>query len=206
MAKHSLLVADDDRLVRVTLARGLREHGYDVIEAEDGAQAVQLGIEHAPDLAILDMKMPNVSGIEAAESLRDNADVPSVFLSAYDDEQIVRQAVEQGALGYLIKPVNVKQIVPTIESALVRADEIRALKRSKDGLTFALGQSREISVAVGIVADRHHMTSAQAFEALRTYARSQRRKLTEVSTELVESVDTLNRILGAIKPGDSKAK
>ena len=193
-----ILVADDDRLIRVTLSKGLRDAGYVVLEAEDGRQAADIGLEHKPALAILDLRMPVMSGIDAARELRDSAGVPFLFLSAYNDKEVVRQAAEEGALGYLVKPIEVGQILPTIEAALERAGEIRRLKRTKDGLTQALGQRREISVAIGILAERHHTTADAAFEALRSYARSNRRKLADVATELVENVDNVNEMLSNI--------
>ena len=206
MGSACILVADDDRLIRVTFARGLREANYDVLEAADGREAADLGCEHKPDLAILDLRMPRMSGIEAARELRDSAGVPFVFLSAYNVEDVVKQAAEEGALGYLVKPIEVKQVLPTIEAALERAEEIRKLKKTKDGLTIALGQHREISVAIGILAERHHMTADEAFEALRGYARSNRRKLSDVATELVKSVDEVNDLLSGIVENARPAK
>ena len=117
-----ILVADDDRLIRVTFACGLREANYDVLEAADGREAADLTYEHKPDLAILDLLMPRMSGIEAAQELHDRADVPFVFLSAYNDEDVVKQAAEEGALGYLVNPIELKQVLPTIEAALERAE------------------------------------------------------------------------------------
>ena len=103
MAK--ILVADDDRVVLLTLAEGLREAGFEVIEARDGLQALALCRSEAPDLALLDIRMPGLDGLELARRLRDETRVPFLFFSAYGDEEFVRRAVEIGALGYLIKPL-----------------------------------------------------------------------------------------------------
>lgn len=198
MSKLCVLVADDDRLIRVTLAKGLRAADYDVIEAADGREAVEIGCEHRPALAILDLRMPGMSGVEAARELREQADVPFIFLSAYNEKEVVREAAEEGALGYLVKPIDVPHVLPTIEAALRRAAEIRELRKTKSGLATALEQGREVSVAIGILAERNHLTAEQAFEALRGFARSQRRKLSDVATELVQGVNEVNEMFGNI--------
>lgn len=197
--EHSRIsVADDYRLVRAMFAGGLREANYEVLEACDEREAADLGCEHKPDLAILDLCLPHLSGIEAACELHDAAGVPFIFLSGYSDEDLVKQATEEGALGYVVKPIELKQLLPTIEAALERAEEIRRLKKTEDGLAIALGQRRKISVAIGILAARNHLTADEAFEALRNYARSTRRKLSNVATELVKSIDHVNDLLNDI--------
>ena len=121
-----------------------------------------------------------------------------MFFSGYSDEDLVKQAAEEGALGYVVKPIEVPRILPTIEAALERAEEIRTLKKTKDGLKNALAQRREISIAIGILAERNHLTTDDAFEALRNYARSSRRKLSDVASDFVKSVDDGNHMLNGI--------
>lgn len=192
MTATRILVADDDRLVRVTVSTGLRQAGYEVIEAGDGAQAVALAESEHPALAVLDLRMPRLSGLEVAARLRGGSAVPFIFLSAYDDADAVRQAADAGALGYLVKPIDVRQMLPTIEAALDRAAEIRNLRTSESQLNMALEQGRETSVAIGIMMARHLLTEAEAFEALRSHARRTRRKLADVAAELVRAVDAAN--------------
>jgi response regulator NasT len=117
--KH-LLIADDDRLVLATLGRGLRAAGYSTREAASGEEALRLAAECAPDLALLDVRMPGVSGLEVARRLAAEGRVPFLFLSAYGDEEIVEQAAEHGALGYLVKPLDVAQVVPALEGLLAK--------------------------------------------------------------------------------------
>jgi two-component system, response regulator PdtaR len=195
-SKKTLLLVDDDRLILTTLAEGLRAAGFDVIEASSGEAALRLVREAEPDLAICDVRMPGMSGLELAPKLRDQAGVPFIFLSAYGDEEAVRLATEHGALGYLVKPLDVAGMLPTIRTALVRAAEIRKLRHSEEQLNTALANSREASMAIGLLMERHHLDRAAAFELLREHARSQRRKLTDVAAQLLDAAETLN----AIKP------
>lgn len=197
-----LLLADDDRLILATLGRGLRDVGFDVIEAVSGEEAVHLAKEKSPALAILDVRMPGLSGIETAQRLRRETTVPFIFLSAYGDTDVVKQAAVEGALGYLLKPIDVPQMVPLIEAALARAAEIRALRENEAHLNTALAAGRETSVAVGLLMERKRLTLADAFETLRSYARSQRRKVQDVAGEMVRAAELLNSPKAA--PGKGK--
>lgn len=192
MNKPQILIADDDRLVLVTLAKGLRQAGYDVHEASTGEEAVEICRELRPDLAILDIQMPGINGIEAARRLQEEYNTPFMIFSAYGEEEQVNQAVENGALGYLIKPLDVGQIIPAVEAALKRAKEIKKLQETETHLTTALSANRTTSIAVGIIMERYRLSSDDAFEMLRKHARSHRRKLAEVSEELVHASDILS--------------
>ena len=196
MSRAQVLLADDDRVVRVTLAKNLRQYGFNVYEASNGREAIQIGCEKKPDLAILDFQMPDITGVEAAKELMDQAEVSSIFLSAYSDDEFVEQAAQAGALGYLIKPIDVEHVLPTIESAMQRADEIRQLKLTETQLNTALEQGRETSMAIGILMARHNISSDQAFEMLRSESRNQRKKVALIAAELVRSVDNINRFTG----------
>jgi response regulator NasT len=187
-----LLLVDDDRLILATLGEGLRHCGYEVILASSGEQALALAESQTPQLAILDVRMPGMSGIETARHLRERYHIPYLFLSAYSDQEIVRDAVAQGAFGYVVKPVDVPQLVPAIETALGQAQEMNTLREREAGVTRALHQGRETSTAIGIVMERYRLGRDQAFELLRARARSQRQKLEEFSAELVEAAEKLN--------------
>jgi response regulator NasT len=175
-----ILLADDDRVVLFTLAEGLREAGFDVIEARDGIEALALCQSAAPDLALLDIRMPRLDGLELARRLRAETTVPFLFLSAYGDEEFVRRAVEIGALGYLIKPLQVAAIVPMIRTALARGNDL-------NGLQDALASNRTIATAVGMLMKAEGLDQPAAFERLRQQARSQRRKLEDLAQEMVDS-------------------
>jgi two-component system, response regulator PdtaR len=136
--RATILVCDDDRLVLATLVHGLKTAGFDVFEADNGDDAILLARERKPDLALLDMRMNGKTGLDVAAYLRDHVGTPFMFLSAFNDEQIVRQAVAFGALAYLVKPLDVRQIVPAVRAALARAsgeslpDEIESAAAAAD--------------------------------------------------------------------------
>ena len=196
MSRAQILLADDDRVIRVTLAKNLRQYDFDVIEACNGKEAVQIGCEMKPDLAIMDFQMPDINGVDAAQELRDRADISCIFLSAYSDDEFVAQAASAGALGYLVKPIDVQHVLPTIESAMHRADEIRKLRQTESQLNTALQQGRETSIAIGILMARYNISSDQAFEMLRSESRNQRKKVALIASELVKSIDNVNRFTG----------
>lgn len=177
-----LLVADDDRVVLFTLSEGLRKAGFDVREARDGLQALKICTEEAPDLALLDIRMPGLDGLELARRLRDETDVPFMFFSAHGDLDYVNRAVRFGALGYLLKPLPVAAMVPTLRAALARAQEL-------SGLKFALTRSRSIGMAVGILMRETGMDQQSAFERLRQLARNRRSKIEDIASHIVRQAE-----------------
>jgi AmiR/NasT family two-component response regulator len=189
----AILLVDDDRLVLVTLAQGLSDHGYKTHTAEsvDEAEAY-LSSGERPDLAIIDVNMPGKNGLYLAERLSSLDHIPFIFLSAYSDDAFVERAAEYGALGYLIKPIDSLQLIPTIEAALARADELKALKKSGRDLQIALDNERLVSVATGITMMQYQLGHKAAFELLRKSARSQRRKLAEIASDVVAAAETLS--------------
>ncbi len=202
MSKAKILIADDERLILATLGLGLRDAGYDVLEATSGEEAVELCEKENPDLAILDVNMPpGINGITAAREIREKTSVPVIFLSAYGDDKIVQQAVEEGALGYLVKPVDVPKITPSIEAALVRSRELKKLRHSEIHLNIALQSGRERSVAIGMIMERYRLSEEEAFESLRSLARRQRRKLDEVAKEVVAASGTLHDLTKELEKG-----
>ncbi len=177
-----ILVADDDRVVLFGLAEGLRGAGFDVIEARDGDEALALCRSQAPDLAMLDIRMPGLDGLELAKALREQTSVPFLFLSAYSDVELVKRAVAIGALGYLVKPLDVGAIVPSLRTALARAADLA-------GLRYALESNRTIATAVGVLMARENSDQQAAVERLRALARNQRRRMEDVARKLVDDED-----------------
>src|SRR3990167_8494396 len=168
------------------------------IRLHDGLQAdsVQITISNPgrrPDRAIVDMRMPGRSGLELAERLRDLDHIPFLMLSAYSDAQTVERAASLGALGYLVKPLDVAQIRPAVEAGLRRARELDELRQTRAQLQKALDGDRDINVATGITMVQYRLTRAAAFELLRSSSRSQRRKLAELAREVIQLCDTMHR-------------
>jgi len=194
---RKILIVDDDRVILHILAEGLRELGYEVATAVGGAEALQLARETGFDLVVLDMRMPGMSGVEVARELRRDKLASFVFLSAFGDESVVRNAAEAGALGYLVKPVDTPQLVPFIEAAIARGQEIDLLRSTAEQLEQALKVEQKTRTAVGIIMERKGLDRQEAFDLLRTRARSQRRKIGEVADELISAVEGMNLTLRA---------
>lgn len=192
-APAHLLLVDDDRLILTTLAGGLRASGYRVSTAEsvDDAQAL-LTSGVRPDLAVLDMHMPGRDGLELAQRLRDLEHLPFLVLSAYSDPATVERATQLGALSYMVKPLAISQIRPTIEAALRRAQELDALRQAQLQLQEALNGDRDINVATGITMMQYRLQRSAAFELLRCAARAQRRKLAHVAADIIQSSEALH--------------
>ena len=189
-----LLIVDDDRLVLSTVADGLSRVGYHVtsVESAEEAEAWLAGGER-PDLAILDVRMSGQSGLYLAQRLRELDRIPFMMFSAYSDPLIVAQATESGALAYAVKPQDIPQLVPTIEAALARANELQDLRTLRLQLQQALDNERSISVATGILMMEYRVKRSDAFALLRDSARKQRRKLAEMADDVVSARETLNR-------------
>lgn len=183
-----ILIVDDDRLVLATLAYGLREAGYRVQQASNAEEALETIGAHAVDLAILDIRMPGMDGIELSSRLRD-AQCAFIFLTAYGERNLVDEAARRGALGYLVKPLDMPQILPAVAAALARAHDIRELHGTASRATTALAIEQRTRTAVGVLMERHGIGRQAAFEQLRASARSQRRKIAEVADELLESTE-----------------
>ena len=188
---HILLV-DDDRLVVATLSLGLEQAGYRVSTAESAEEAeVLLASGERPDLVILDIRMSGQSGLHLAKRLHELDHIPFVMFSAYSEPSMVDQATLDGALGYLVKPLDIPQMVPAIEAALARANELQELRTTRVQLQSALNAERDISIAVGITMVQHHLKRSEAFDLLRKSARSRRCKLADLAAEIIQAGESL---------------
>src|SRR5438045_1239592 len=128
-----ILIAEDETIIRLDLRELLERAGFDVCaEARDGAEAVELARAEQPDLAVLDVKMPQLDGIEAARRILDERPIPIVMLTAYGQQELVARAVEAGVFGYLVKPFREQDLVPAIATARARHEELVALRREAD--------------------------------------------------------------------------
>ena len=187
-----ILLLDDERLILATLGAGLRGAGFEVQTADSVDEAEgHLASGACPDLAILDLNLPGRSGLEFAHRLRELDRVPFIMLSAYSEPQFVAQAIEVGALGYMVKPVDTVQLIPEVRAALARADELQGLRSTRAQLQQALDGERDISVAVGIAMAQRRLSRKAASEWLRLLARQQRRRMAAVASDLVREVETL---------------
>jgi AmiR/NasT family two-component response regulator len=192
--KRLILIVDDDPLLREFLGEVLQHAGYDTIAAGSAEQAIRQIEAREPDLALLDITMPGMSGLELARHLKELTTVPFMFLTAIGDSESAKQAATYGALGYVVKPVDAAHLMPAFEAALARADDIRQLRRTETNLNAALAAGRETSLAVGLLMGKYHTDRDTAFEVLRDHARSSRRKINEVADQLLAAEETLNSL------------
>ena len=189
-----LLLVDDDRLILGTLSSELRSQGYFVEVASNAAAALAAAESLPIDLALLDVRMPGMSGIELGRKLLAERQVPFIFLSAFDDRATVERGIAEGALGYVVKPVDVVQLVPTITAALARARELKVLSDLKEQLEAALQGDRNINVAVGILMERLSLPRDEAFRRLRTSARNQGKTLETIAATIVNASEEIGAL------------
>jgi response regulator NasT len=190
--KSTILVVDDDRLVLATLAHGLSQAGYDVIDADNGDDAILLAREHRPDLALLDIRMQGRSGFDVAAYLREHSQMPFMFLSAFSDEQTAAQVKALGAIAYLVKPLDIGQILPVVDKALSGIEaRAPAPKRTKPAAAASAMPAPEILMAVGVLMHRHSLTRVAAFEHLHRLARSEGRAAEAQAELLLRAVEVL---------------
>lgn len=190
--KRCILIVDDDPILLQYLAEVLGHAGYDTVSASSGEEALQQIGAREPDMALLDITMPGMTGLELARHLNQTTTVPFMFLSAIGDSESAKQAAAYGAVGYLVKPVDAERLMPAFAAGLARADEIRQLRRTETNLNAALAAGRETSLAVGLLMGKFQTDRNTAFEVLRDHARSSRRKINEVADQLLAAEETLN--------------
>ena len=202
----TILVVDDDRLVLAMLSHGLAQAGYDVIDADNGDDAILLAREHRPDLALLDIRMQGKSGFDVAAYLREYCRMPFMFLSAFSDAQTAAQVKALGAVAYLVKPLDIGQILPVVETAMVAARRGRApteaVRASPPGfaetvLDVTLGEDRsagftpDVLMAVGVLMHRFSLPRAAALQRLQRLAEDEGRTLAAQALRLLDAVESL---------------
>ncbi|MFN9030303.1 MAG: ANTAR domain-containing response regulator [Betaproteobacteria bacterium] len=199
MDKPLILVVDDDRLVLATVVAGLKQAEFEVLEADNGDDAILLARKHKPLLAILDMRMNGKSGMDVARYLAADTSTGFMFLSAFGDSDIIDEATRLGALGYLVKPLDVKQIVPAVRAALARVQEHRREAVAQRTAARAPAEPsasglRDQQVAIGILMERLRLDYDRALEALRAQARSESCSVGEIASSMVEASNRLNSV------------
>ncbi|GCL64893.1 response regulator [Pseudaquabacterium pictum] len=191
-----ILVVDDDRLVLATVTHGLAQAGYDVIDADNGDEAILLARQHKPDLALLDIRMEGMSGFDVAAYLRDHLHVPFMFLSAFADDDTVQKVKALGAVAYLVKPLDIGQILPTVAAALAQLPA-RADRAAAPAAAPAMSDSAAaldlVPLAVGVLMHRYSLQRATALERLRRMAADEQRSLADQAGRLVDAVELLSR-------------
>jgi AmiR/NasT family two-component response regulator len=184
--RRRVLIAEDEALIRLDLAEMLVEEGYDVVgEAGDGETAVRLAEELKPDLVILDIKMPIMDGLAAAERIAGERIAPVVILTAFSQRDLVERARAAGAMAYLVKPFQKSDLVPAIEIALSRYQEIAALESEVAGLSDRLETRKVVERAKGMLMTTYSMTEPQAFKWIQRTAMDHRMTMREVAERIL---------------------
>ena len=185
-ARWRIIIADDESLIRLDLREMLTHLGYDVIgEAGDGRSALELARRLLPDLVIMDIKMPEVDGIAAAEELTRAKIAPVVLLTAYSDQGLVERAKEAGVVGYVVKPFREAELMPVIELSRARFNEFRTLEREVGNLKDALETRKVIERAKGVLMETHGMRESEAFHRIRKTSMDARKSMKEVAEAIL---------------------
>jgi response regulator NasT len=185
-----ILIAEDETIIRLDLRELLEAAGYDVCgEARDGEEAVSLARELAPDLAIMDVKMPRLDGIDAARRILEERPIPIVMLTAYGQEELVSRAVEAGVFGYLVKPFREQDLLPAISTARARHEELSALREEAESLAEALAARKAIERAKGLLMEKEGLSEADAFARLRRASQVSGRPLKVVAEAVVATFE-----------------
>jgi AmiR/NasT family two-component response regulator len=186
-ARRRVVIAEDEALIRMDLAEMLAEEGYDVVgQAGDGARAVELAEEHRPDLVILDVKMPVLDGIAAAERIARARIAPVVILTAFSQRELVDRARDAGAMAYLVKPFNRSDLVPAIEIAVGRFAEVGALESEVADLAERLATRKAIDRAKGVLQRELEISEPDAFRWIQKTAMDLRISMRQVADGVVE--------------------
>jgi AmiR/NasT family two-component response regulator len=186
-----ILIAEDETIIRLDLKELLERAGFEVCaEARDGAEAVELARSEEPDVAVLDVKMPRLDGIEAARRILDERPIPIVMLTAYGQDELVSRAVEAGVFGYLVKPFREQDLLPAIRTARARHEELAAVREEADSLAEALAARKLIERAKGLLMEREKLTEGEAFARLRKASQVSGRPLKVVAEALIATFES----------------
>lgn len=184
-----VLVAEDETIIRLDLKGLLEGAGFEVCaEARDGEEAVRLARETEPDVALLDVKMPRLDGIEAARKILDERPIPIVMLTAYGQEELVARAVEAGVFGYLVKPFRESDLLPAIRTARARHEELEALREEAESLAEALAARKAIERAKGLLMAKEGLSEEDAFARLRRASQVSGRPLRVIAEAVVDTL------------------
>ena len=186
-----ILIAEDETLIRMDLAEMLRENGYEVVgEATNGEEAVALANELKPDLAILDVKMPKLDGISAAEKIVEIA--PVLMLTAFSQKDLVERALDAGVMAYVVKPFTIDDLIPAIEIATTRHAQMLALKSEVADLTERLETRKLVDRAKGLLMQAMKLSEPEAFKWIQRTAMDKRVSMKEVAEAVIDPARAQN--------------
>lgn len=186
--QRRVVVAEDEALIRMDIVETLRENGFDVVaEAGDGLQAVAAVKEHKPDLLVMDIKMPNLDGLGAAEQLADEK-VAIVLLTAFSQRELVERANEAGAMAYVVKPFTPNDLIPAVEIALSRHSQIMALEHEVSDLNERFETRKLVDRAKGLLNEKMNLSEPEAFRWIQKASMDRRLTMQEVAATVIEQL------------------
>jgi len=183
-----VVIAEDEPLVTQTLTEQLRHLGHRVIgEAANGEEVVNMVLDARPDLVIMDIKMPKLSGLQASRTIMEKAPVPIILLTAYTDDAFIEEAASVGAMAYLVKPVDERDLVPAIRLAASQFEQLQSLRREVDDLREALETRKLVERAKGVLMRRLNLTEEEAFNRIQRQARNRQAKMRDIAKAIIEA-------------------
>jgi response regulator NasT len=186
MPQTRLVIADDESLIRMNLKETLVGPGYLVVgEAGDGVSAINLARELRPDMVIMDIKMPKLDGIKAAEVLTQERLAPVVLLTAYSDRDLVERAKEAGVVSYLVKPFREADLLPALEVAMARFSELRALDKQLGDLKESLETRKVVERAKGLLMEKQGLNETEAFRKIQQLSMNTRKPMKEIAQSIM---------------------
>lgn len=190
VANRRVVVAEDESLIRMDIVETLREHGFDVVaEVADGELAVAAVIEHKPDLVVMDIKMPNMDGLTAAEQMADQK-VAIVLLTAFSQKELVDRANQAGAMAYVVKPFTPNDLMPAVEIALSRHSQLIALEHEISDLNERFETRKLVDRAKGLLNEKMNLTEPEAFRWIQKASMDRRLTMQEVAQTVIEQLGT----------------
>lgn len=189
-----VVIAEDEALIRLDLKEMLEEEGYSVVgEAGDGQRAVELAREHVPDLVILDVKMPVMDGISAAELIAAESIAPVLMLTAFSQRELVERARDAGAMAYLVKPFSKSDVVPAIEMAVSRFTELRELEKEVSDLSQRLETRKLVDRAKSVLQTQYGLSEPAAFRWIQKTSMDRRLSMSQVAEAVIEDGEERRR-------------
>ncbi|MFW0108489.1 ANTAR domain-containing response regulator [Rothia sp. P7181] len=186
---HTVIVAEDEALIRMDIVEILRGQGYDVIaEADNGKTAVELAERYRPDVVLMDVKMPIMDGITAAEEITQRQIAPVVLLTAFSQKELVDRATEAGAMAYVVKPFSPNELIPSIEVAMSRYEQIKALQAEVENIKEQFETRKAVDRAKSLLMTKMGVTEPEAFRWIQKTSMDRRISMREVAETIVEQM------------------
>lgn len=184
-----VIVAEDEALIRLDIVETMKENDFDVVgEAADGEEAVTLALELEPDLIVMDIKMPKLDGIAAAEKIMKEAPCAIVMLTAFSDKELIERAKDAGTMAYLVKPFDPKDLLPAVEVALSRHQELLSLEDSIADLQDRLSTRKQVDRAKGLLMEKMELTEPEAFRWIQKTSMDRRLSMREVADAVIDQL------------------